>query len=421
MLSFPPNPVNGQTHIPENGQSYTFNGTVWNVTTGFTSLWGTVGGTLSDQTDLQTALDDKSSASHDHDLSYEPINSNIQSHISSTGNPHGLTLSDIGAAADSHDHDLAYEPINPNIQTHISSTENPHSVTKTQVGLGSVDNTSDADKPISTLTQTALNGKSDTTHDHDLVYEPVLGNPDTDGKILSSTAAGVRSWIAAPSGGGTVDWSDVQNKPSTFTPSAHTHDYEVSGAAAAAVTAHEQAANPHPGYLTQTEGDLLYAPIGGGGGGGGSNYTLLDTTTLNGSSVYDLTLTPGKTYLFVVENATYIPNGSDGMYFRITAGGGQTSNQVTYSLIEDGNSAVYHSSASPCIPFTARGINYGELLVKVDAQGYALARFHMFDNSGGMNFNMGVGRTSVPVDRARLYFSADPSVGTIKRYEVNYG
>jgi hypothetical protein len=35
--------------------------------------------------------------------------------------------------------------------------------------------------------------------------EPALGNPLTDGYILSSTAAGVRSWIAPPaiSGGGT--------------------------------------------------------------------------------------------------------------------------------------------------------------------------------------------------------------------------
>jgi hypothetical protein len=44
---------------------------------------------------------------------------------------------------------------------HISSTDNPHSVTKEQVGLGNVDNTSDADKPISTLTQEALDTKAD--------------------------------------------------------------------------------------------------------------------------------------------------------------------------------------------------------------------------------------------------------------------
>ena len=46
---------------------------------------------------------------------------------------------------------------------HIASSSNPHSVTKTQVGLGNVDNTSDANKPISTATQTALDLKANQT------------------------------------------------------------------------------------------------------------------------------------------------------------------------------------------------------------------------------------------------------------------
>lgn len=33
------------------------------------------------------------------------------------------------------------------------------------------------------------------------IFEPKLGNPDTDGKVLSSTAAGVRSWVSAGGGG----------------------------------------------------------------------------------------------------------------------------------------------------------------------------------------------------------------------------
>lgn len=37
---------------------------------------------------------------------------------------------------------------------------------KTAVGLGNVDNTSDANKPISTATQTALDGKATTNHNH---------------------------------------------------------------------------------------------------------------------------------------------------------------------------------------------------------------------------------------------------------------
>ncbi|WP_321367558.1 hypothetical protein [uncultured Desulfuromusa sp.] len=46
-----------------------------------------------------------------------------------------------------------------NLNTHTGSTANPHSVTPAQVGLGNVDNTSDADKPVSTAQQTALDAK----------------------------------------------------------------------------------------------------------------------------------------------------------------------------------------------------------------------------------------------------------------------
>lgn len=46
---------------------------------------------------------------------------------------------------------------------HINNTSNPHNVTKAQVGLPNVDNTSDVNKPVSTATQSALNGKVDNT------------------------------------------------------------------------------------------------------------------------------------------------------------------------------------------------------------------------------------------------------------------
>lgn len=57
--------------------------------------------------------------------------------------------------------DANYEPKNANIQSHISSSSNPHNVSKAQVGLGLVDNTSDLDKPISLQTQDALDLKVD--------------------------------------------------------------------------------------------------------------------------------------------------------------------------------------------------------------------------------------------------------------------
>lgn len=44
---------------------------------------------------------------------------------------------------------------------HLNDMNNPHQVTKEQVGLGDCDNTSDADKPISTATQDALDDLQD--------------------------------------------------------------------------------------------------------------------------------------------------------------------------------------------------------------------------------------------------------------------
>lgn len=50
------------------------------------------------------------------------------------------------------------DAVQTNLETHINKS-NPHEITKAQVGLSEVDNTSDANKPISNATQNALNSK----------------------------------------------------------------------------------------------------------------------------------------------------------------------------------------------------------------------------------------------------------------------
>ena len=47
------------------------------------------------------------------------------------------------------------------LQVHLDDYTNPHQVTKSQVGLSNVENTSDADKPVSTAQQAALDLKVD--------------------------------------------------------------------------------------------------------------------------------------------------------------------------------------------------------------------------------------------------------------------
>lgn len=60
------------------------------------------------------------------------------------------------------------DAVQTNLETHINNKSNPHEVTKDQVGLGNVDNTSDANKPISTATQNALNDKFSATEGNTL-------------------------------------------------------------------------------------------------------------------------------------------------------------------------------------------------------------------------------------------------------------
>jgi len=73
------------------------------------------------------------------------------------------TIADVDAVTGVTDH-TALTNIGVNthaqIDTHLSDTANPHGVTATTVGLGSVDDTTDADKPVSTATQAALDNKA---------------------------------------------------------------------------------------------------------------------------------------------------------------------------------------------------------------------------------------------------------------------
>jgi hypothetical protein len=76
-------------------------------------------------------------------------NSDIVDNLSSTSSTKPLSAKQGKSLKDSLD-------------SHTGNISNPHGVSKSQVGLGNVDNTSDANKPISTATQTALNGKQAT-------------------------------------------------------------------------------------------------------------------------------------------------------------------------------------------------------------------------------------------------------------------
>ena len=63
----------------------------------------------------------------------------------------------------------AAKSLETTVSTHLSAS-NPHNITKSTIGLGNVDNTSDANKPVSTAQQTALNGKVDKINTANKIY-----------------------------------------------------------------------------------------------------------------------------------------------------------------------------------------------------------------------------------------------------------
>ena len=92
-----------------------------------------------------------------------------------------------------------------NLTAHINDKENPHEVTKAQVGLGNVNNTSDANKPISTATQTALNEKLDKTAVVDVTVEATKGQA-ADAKSVYDTIQAAKPDIVTP----TAESTDTQ-------------------------------------------------------------------------------------------------------------------------------------------------------------------------------------------------------------------
>jgi hypothetical protein len=98
----------------------------------------------------------------------------LAAHLVDYDNPHAVDAGDLGLGAVDNTADLD-KPVSTATQTalnatnaavtavagdldlHLADTDNPHAVSATDVGLGNVDNTADADKPVSDATQAAIN------------------------------------------------------------------------------------------------------------------------------------------------------------------------------------------------------------------------------------------------------------------------
>ena len=117
--------------------------------------------------------------------------------------------------------------VNEKVDLHIGNKSNPHGVTKAQVGLGNVNNTSDADKPVSTAQATAIadakaagtNAQTNLTTHMQNMSNPHGVTRDQLG--LGTTAEIIFKKVSAPSG----LWKESDERLKTFIkPLEHTLD-----------------------------------------------------------------------------------------------------------------------------------------------------------------------------------------------------
>lgn len=186
----------------------------------------------------------------------------LNAHIANTANPHAVTQTQVGLglvqnfatatnaqAQTGTANNLYMTPASTNAQiasqvgnafaAHIANVSNPHNTTAAQVGLGNVNNTSDANKPISNATQAALNTK--LTTNTSVQVQGVLLSTAQDTYLYEYTAGGfaVRTGTSAAnfkymtldpgnnlttggvmvaSGGFQVSDERLKDNPTAFTP-----------------------------------------------------------------------------------------------------------------------------------------------------------------------------------------------------------
>lgn len=285
----------------------------------FAILQSENGETVPDESELYTydvsliiAISDTSNITVNVDKTSYVTEEELDGHKTDKTNPHGVTKAQVGLGnvpnVSTNDQTPTYTVPASNaglvsgekIETafgkiaravasliaHIANKSNPHSITKAQVGLGNADNTSDVNKPISSATQTALNGKSDKAHKHktaDISDMPSAlpadgGNADTvDGKHANDFAASNHTHTAADIGAAASGHTHTKSQITDFPAS-----LPANGGNSATVNGHTVASDvPANAKFTDTQ----YSPFAKSGTGAKAGLVPAPSTTA-GTSKY---------------------------------------------------------------------------------------------------------------------------------------
>ena len=221
--------------------------------------------------------------------------------------------------------------------------------TANEIGLGNVDNTADADKPISTATQAALDGKSDTGHTHtvsDITDMPAYLTQETDPTVPA--------------------WAKSKNKP--------TYTAEEVGAAEKDHTHNMSDITDMPEW-TKTENKPAYTASEVGAATAADITAAVNAVKIGGRNL-------------LYDSTGNIKNGWSGNTI-ITVDGGISGNSLAISRTGySGNARYFGTSKRYFLTDFRVGTSYTLSAwikvrsdVELDASGYVMARFRSADNT----------------------------------------
>lgn len=230
-----------------------------------------------------------------------------------------------------------------------AKAESKPAYTASEIGLGNVDNTADIDKPISTATQTALEGKADTGHTHtvsDITDMPAYLTQETDPTVPA--------------------WAKSKNKP--------TYTADEVGAAKKKHTHNVSDITDMPEW-TKTENKPVYTASEVGAATAADITAAVNAVEIGGRNL-------------LYDSTGNLKKGWSGNTI-ITVDGGISGNSLAISRTGySGNARYFGTSKRHFLTDFEVGTSYTLSAwikvrsdVELDASGYVMARFRSADNT----------------------------------------